>query len=350
MIMAKKDDIQGVQCENADFEIMRRQLARLEKMLTDKFSEVNERIGSITVQTPAFPPPAEPQQPQPIEVSLPDNIASREDIRALSGVIQTLNGTVSLVMKSLAEIQKAFAAMPRPDVEAIATDAAMKAAQATADKVISDLTPKIDGSADKAVRLGAVKTTGISFDDAASIHKTMKEMDKKIDVQKDYARLRKVNRNLVIAIMVLFNIACLLGWGANELWKERKELMRIEWLYRSVRSRINGSYSKFITGMEKKILSGTNEQRDSIKTETVKREETGIPFHNFQPHDDWKPEPPKPKTEKPDPKKEAEIDRFPLPHQRKSRLTPGEIQAIKDMRASPNIPEDAKPELPEGYE
>lgn len=79
-------------------------------------------------------------------------------------------------MKSLAEIQKAFAAMPRPDVEAIATDAAMKAAQAAADKVISDLTPKIDGSADKAVRLGAVKATGISFDDAASIHQTMKEM------------------------------------------------------------------------------------------------------------------------------------------------------------------------------
>lgn len=348
--MAKKDDIQGVQCENADFEIMRRQLARLEKMLTDKFTDVNDRIGNIHVQAPAFPPPAEPQQPQPIEVSLPDNIASREDIRALSGVIQTLNGTVSLVMKSLAEIQKAFAAMPRPDVEAIATDAAMKAAQATADKVVSDLTPKIDGSADKAVRLGAVKATGISFDDAASIHQTMKEMNKKIDVQKDYARLRKVNRNLVIAIMVLFDIACLLGRGANKLWKERKELMRVEWLYRSVRSRINGSYTEYITGMEKEILSGTDEQRDSIKTETVNREETGIPFHNFQPHDDWRPEPPKSQSDEAQTSKDSEADRIPLPHERKSRLTPGEIQAIKDMRASPNIPEDAKPELPEGYE
>lgn len=85
--MAKKDDIQGVQCENADFEIMRRQLARLEKMLTDKFTEINDRIGNIQVQAPAFPPPAEPQQLPPIEVSLPDNIASREDIRALSSVI-----------------------------------------------------------------------------------------------------------------------------------------------------------------------------------------------------------------------------------------------------------------------
>lgn len=348
--MAKKDDIQGVQCENADFEIMRRQLARLEKMLTDKFTEVNERIGSITVQAPAFPPPAEPQQPQPIEVSLPDNIASREDIRALSGIIQTLNGTVSLVMKSLAEIQKAFAAMPRPDVEAVATDAAMKAAKATADKVISELTPKIDGSADKAVRLGAVKTTGISFDDAASIHQTMKEMNKKIDVQKDYARLRKVNRNLVIAIMVLFNIACLLGWGANELWKERKELMRVEWLYRGLRSMINPKDTTSLYGMEQSILSGTKEQRESWQTTIVNHEASGIPFHHFQPHDDWHPKPPQSQSEEPKPAKETEIDRFPLPHQRERRLTPGEIQAIKDMRADPNIPEDAKPDLPEGYE
>lgn len=348
--MAKKDEIQGVQCENADFEIMRRQLARLEKMLTDKFTEVNDRIGSITVQAPAFPPPAEPRQPQPIEVSLPDNIASREDIRALSGVIQTLNGTVSLVMKSLAEIQKAFAAMPRPDVEAVATDAAMKAAQATADKVISELTPKIDGSADKAVRLGAVKTTGISFDDAASIHQSMKEMDKKIDVQKDYARLRKVNRNLFIAIMVLFNIACLLGWGANELWKERNELMRVEWLYRGLRSMINPKDTTSLYGMEQSILSGTKEQRESWQTTVVNHEATGIPFRNFQPHDNWQPKPPKPQPKEPKPAKETEIDRFPLPHQRERKLTPGEIQAIKDMRADPNIPEDAKPELPEGYE
>lgn len=348
--MAKKDDIQGVQCENADFEIMRRQLARLEKMLTDKFTEVNERIGNIQVQAPAFPPQAEPQQPQPIEVSLPDNIARREDIRALSGVIQTLNGTVSLVMKSLAEIQKAFAAMPRPDVEAIAIDAAMKAAQATADKVVSDLTPKIDNSADKAVRLGAVKTTGISFDDAASIHQTMKEMDKKIDVQKDYARLRKVNRNLVIAIMVLFNIACLLGWGANELWKERKELMRVEWLYRGLRSMINPKDTTSLYGMEQSILSGTKEQRESWQTTIVNHETIGIPFRNFQPHDDWKPKPPKQQPKEPKPAKETEIDKFPLPHQRERRLTPGEIQAIKNMRADPNIPEDAKPELPEGYE
>ncbi len=30
-------------------------------------------------------------------------------------------------------------------------------------------------------------------------------------------------------------------------------------------------------------------------------------------------------------------------------LTPGEIEAIKALRANPHIPEDAKPPLPEGY-
>lgn len=348
--MAKKDDIQGVQCENADFEIMRRQLARLEKMLTDKFAEVNDRIGSISVQAPAFPPPAEPQQPQPIEVSLPDNIASREDIRALSGVIQTLNGTVSLVMKSLAEIQKAFAAMPCPDVEAIATDAAMKAAQATADKVVSDLTPKIDGSADKAVRLGAVKTTGISFDDAASIHQTLRETNKKLDVRNQADKLRKTNTRCAIGLIVFFTVSVFLGWWNHNLRQERNELLRVEWLYRSLRSMLNPKDTASLYGMEQSILSGTKEQQESWQATIIDHETIGIPFHHFQPHDDWKPQPPEPQPEESQPVENADADRIPLPHERKSRLTPGEIQAIKDMRANPHIADDAKPELPEGYE
>lgn len=346
MVMAKKDEVQGVQCENADIEILRRQLARLENTLTEKFTEVKEQIGKIPAQQPLFPPPVEPLPQEPIEVNLPDNLAKSGDIKALTGMIQTLNGTVALAVQGLADIKTAFEAMPKPDVQSIAE----KVAKETAREVVDNLTPKIDDSTAKAMRHGVMNAPGISLDDAASIHQTLKETNKRFDTQKDYARLLKVNRNFVIVIMVLFNIACLLGWGANKLWEERNELMRVEWLYRSVRSIINGSYTEYITGMEKKILSGTDEQRDSIKTETVNREETGIPFHNFQPHDDWKPEPPKPKTEKPNPKKEAEIDRFPLPHQRERRLTPGEIQAIKNMRADPNIPEDAKPELPEGYE
>lgn len=344
--MAKKDEVQGVQCENADIEILRRQLARLENTLTEKFTEIKNQIGSIPVQQPVFLPPAEPLPQEPIEVNLPDNLAKSGDIKALTGMIQTLNGTVALAVKGLAEIKKAFEAMPKPDVQSIAE----KVAKETAREVVDNLTPKIDDSTAKAMRHGVMNAPGISFNDAASIHQTLKETNQRFDIQKKYAGLLKVNRNLVIVIIALLNIASFLGWWAKELREQRNELMRVEWLYRGLRSMLNPKDTASINSMEQKILYGTDEQRESWQTTIMEHEAKGIPFRHFQPHDDWKPEPPKPQPEETKPAKETEIDRWPLPHQRKSRLTPGEIQAIKDMRASPNIPEDAKPELPEGYE
>lgn len=344
--MAKKDEVQGVQCENADIEILRRQLARLENTLTEKFTEVKKQIGSIQVQQPVFLPPAEPLPQEPIEVNLPDNLAKSGDIKALTGMIQTLNGTVALAVKGLAEIKKAFEAMPKPDVQSIAE----KVAKETAREVVDNLTPKIDDSTAKAMRHGVMNAPGISFNDAASIHQTLKETNQRFDIQKKYAGLLKVNRNLVIVIIALLNIASFLGWWAKELREERNELMRVEWLYRGLRSMLNPKDTASINSMEQKILYGTEEQRESWQTTIMEHEAKGIPFRHFQPHDDWKPEPPKPQPEETKSAKETEIDRWPLPHQRKSRLTPGEIQAIKNMRASPNIPEDAKPELPEGYE
>ncbi len=348
--MAKKDENQGVQCENADFEIMRRQLARLEKMLTDKFTEVNDRIGNIAVQQPAFPPPAEPQQPQTKEVFIPDNLASRDDIRALSGIIQTLNGTVSLVMKSLAEMQKAFAAMPRPDVDAIVQQVADKAAQEMARKVVDDLTPKIDDSASKAIRMGAVKSPGITLDDAASIHRTLKETNERISVRDNVDKLSRLNRKLLLSLFLSMFVVLGLGCRIFDLRKERGEMLGVEWLYRCLRSTLNKSDTTTLYNLEQTILSGSKEQRESLQTTIVNNEATGIPFNNFQPHDNWKPEPPKPQAAEPKQTQKTEIDRFPLPHQRERRLTPGEVAAIKAMRTDPNIPDDAKPELPDGYE
>lgn len=344
--MAKKDEVQGVQCENADIEILRRQLARLENTLTEKFTEVKKQIAGIPAQQPVFPPPAEPQPQEPIEINLPDNLAKSGDIKALTGMIQTLNGTVALAVKGLADINNAFEAMPKPDVQSIAE----KVAKETAREVVDNLTPKIDDSTAKAMRHGVMNAPGISFDDAASIHQTLKKTNNIFDTQKKYAGLLTVNRNLVMVIIVLFNIVCLLGWWTKELRKERNELVRVEWLYRGLRSMLNPKDTASINSMEQKILYGTDEQREGWQTTIMEHEAKGIPFRHFQPHDDWKPEPPKQQPEGPKTAKETEIDRLPLPHQRERRLTPGEIQAIKDMRADPNIPEDAKPELPEGYE
>ena len=329
--MAKKEEIQGVQCENADFEIIRRQLARLEKMLTDKFSEVNDRIESITVQAPAFPPPAEPQQPHPIEVSLLDNIASSEDIRALSGVIQTLNGTVSLVMKSLAEIQKAFAAMPRPDVQSIVQETAYAMAQ----QLVGSLSPKIDDSVSKAMKKGAANASGISLNDAASIHRTLKETNERIDAGKSVDKVNKWNLRLklglLVSVFVVFGLCC---W-IYDLSKERDELLGVEWLYRGIRSLWDDDET--ITSMEKRVLSGTDKQREGWQTETVNREQSGIPFRYFQPHDDWQPEPPKAKEQ---PKNNDDsggwFDWMFTP-------TENEKAAQEAVRNNPNIPEGAKP-------
>lgn len=328
--MAKKDDIQGVQCENADFEIMRRQLARLEKMLTDKFTEVNDRIGNIQVQTPAFPPPAEPQQPQPIEVSLPDNIASHEDIRALSGVIQTLNGTVSLVMKSLAEIQKAFAAMPRPDVQSIAEEVAKNTAQ----KVTEELTPKIENSASDAVLMGVVKAPGITPDDAASIHQTLKETNRRICVRDNVDKLSKRNLKLELCVFIFSFVVFGLGCWIYDLRKERDELLGVEWLYRCIRSLWDDDET--ITSMEKRVLSGTDKQREDWQTETVNREPSGIPFRYFHPHDDWQPEPPKAKEQPQNDDSGGWFDWLYTP-------TENEKAAQEAVRNNPNIPEGAKP-------
>ena len=341
--MAKKDEVQGVQCENADIEILRRQLARLENTLTEKFTEVKKQIGSIPAQQPVFPPPAEPQLQEPIEVSLPDNLAKSGDIKALTGMIQTLNGTVALVMQGLADIQTAFAAMPKPDIQSVAEKAAKEAAENEARNVISELSPKIENSVRDALLTGVIKSPGISFNDAASIHGTLREIKVELN-QND--KVRKTNRWLLIMLMIFFSLSALFGWLYYEMRQERNGLIRVEWLYRAVRSMMKDTAP--IETMENEIISGTDEKRESWQTTIVEREKDKKPSPFFHPHDDWKPGP-DPKKEQPKPK-DAEIDRIPLPHQRKTRLTPGEIQAIKDMRASPNIPEDAKPELPEGYE
>ncbi len=346
--MAKKEETQGVQCENTDIELLCRQLARLEKTLTDNFTAVSNQIDNLNIPAqPMFPPPAEPQQPQPIDVNLPSNLAKSEDIRILSGMVQTLNGTVSLVMKSLAEMQKAFNAIPVPDVQAITEKAATEAAEKASRNVINELSPKIDNSTRDALLTGVIKAPGITLDDAGSIHRTLRQINKELETRNQNDKVRKTNRRLLVVLIIFINLTFLFGWATYELWQQRNELIRVEWLYRAVRTMFKGT--THIEKIEKEIITGTDEQRESWQTTIVANEKDNHPSPYFKPHDDWKPKPPKPKRKQKKPK-DVEIDRFPLPHQRKSRLTPGEIQAIKDMRANPNIPDDAKPPLPEGYE
>lgn len=334
--MAKKEEPQGVQCENTDIELLRRQLSRLEKTLTDNFAEVSNQIGNLNIQAqPMFPPPAAPQQSQPIEVNLPSNLAKSEDIRILSGMIQTLNGTVSLVMKSLVEMQQAFNAIPVPDVQAITEKAATEAAEKASRNVINELSPKIDNSTRDAILTGVIKAPGITLDDAGSIHRTLRQMNNELETRNRNDKVRKTNRRLSIGVMIFINLSFLFGWATYELWQQRDELIRVEWLYRAVRTMFKDTAS--IEKLEKEIISGTDEQHESWQTTIVANEKDKQPSPYFRLHDDWKPKPPKKK----DTMEEGDdsgglFDWLYTP-------TDNERAAQEAVRNNPNIPEGAKP-------
>lgn len=330
--MAKKEEPQGVQCENTDIELLRRQLARLEKTLTDNFTEISNQIGNLNIPAqPMFPPAAEPQPPQPIEVNLPRNLAKSEDIRTLSGMIQTLNGTVSLVMKSLAEMQRAFNAIPVPDVQAITEQAATEAAEKASRNVINELSPKIDNSTRDALLTGVIKAPGITLDDAGSIHHTLRQINNELETRNQNDKVRKTNHRLCIGLMIFVILTFLFGWATYELWQQRDELIRVEWLYRAVRTMADNPSA--IGELEKGIISGSEEQRESWQTTIVERETDKTPSPYFQPHDDWKPEPPKQEDNE---DSGGWFDWLYTP-------TENERAAQEAVRNNPNIPEGAKP-------
>lgn len=83
----------------------------------------------------------------------------------------------------------------------------------------------------------------------------------------------------------------------------------------------------------------------------MKSEKNGYKFTCFFPHDDWQPKKKKDPLQEATPvQSKSKPDELPMPHKSPTRYTPGEIEAIKQMRANPHIPDDAKPPLPEGYE
>ena len=348
--MAKKDEPQNMQCENVDIELLRRQLARLETMITDKFCEVRDLIENSPAQTPVFPPPAEPAEPLPVEVNLPDNLARSEDICNMVGIIKTLNGTVSLVMQGLAELQTVFKAMPKPNVEAIAQSAAVTVASRLGNDYLGKITDKIDSGLSKSYTNGQSRATAIGHDDASAINSRLSRIEDSIAMRNKTAHKNKVIRILSYCLVGMVALVSILGWYSSNVRSERNELLKIEWLYRLERAQC--SNQKFINRIEQEILHGNEEDFEEWKTIIVGKEAKGLEFVYFAPHDNWKPKQKEPSPEQksnqpPQPTEHKKTTT--LPHKQKSNLTPGEIEAIKALRADPNIPEDAKPPLPEVY-
>lgn len=98
----------------------------------------------------------------------------------------------------------------------------------------------------------------------------------------------------------------------------------MEWLYRW--SRIEKADTEEYQDFERRMLDGKKVERNGMKAKIFNMERSAPQFLNFRPVDDWTPEPPEsPKAAEPEQSKpKAESKPKPLPHEQRSRQTPGE--------------------------
>ncbi len=100
-----------------------------------------------------------------------------------------------------------------------------------------------------------------------SINTNLREINEGLANLNDCARLRKWNRILMIAVTVLFVISAGAIYWITSLRSERDELVNVEWLYRYVRPSILNP--KTLADLEARMFDGTDEQRDSIKSDAL---------------------------------------------------------------------------------
>lgn len=266
-----------------------------------------------------------PTSAQPVEykVSIPDDIVRKKDLEAAVTKIteRQLTSAGSVTISPMTALEK--------------TDYTKSIQDAISKKVAEPLSEIKSELADQNKRL-ANKVANIQLE----------------------TENKKLRCGLIILVGWAFIATVVTVWNMIEGHSEMEHLKRVEWLYRW--SRINRPDTEEFQDFERRMLSGTKEEREGLKTKIFHLERKAPQFQYFRPVDDWQPEPPKEEeAEKSDTdtdgvqtkeEQSPQTTSKPLPHERKSNLTPGEIAAIKAMRANPHIPEDAKPSLPEGYE
>lgn len=344
--MAKKDNNPPVpQCENMDMELLRRQMQRLETALM----EIKNEMANVATKVSAHGMlPATPEPMEMPEIEIPDNLAKSEDVATLAGIIQTMNGSMALVVQGMAELKKAFEAMPKPEDK---TDEIVeKASEVFVSKVTSNLTPIIEKGHKESYYNGRKQYEGISVKDASDIYSQINGLRTDEDLKGKLAKRDKTIKILAIVIIGLVDTIFGLGLWINSLRTENKEYAAIEWMYRAQRAQTHMA-EDIVTDIERTFLHGDRETREKWQEVIMESEKNGYKFTCFFPHDDWQPtkeeHPPQEATPA---QSQSKPDVLPMSHKTPTRFTPGEIEAIKQMRANPHIPDDAKPPLPEGYE
>lgn len=333
--MAKKDNFpNGVQCENADNEILRRQVQRLSENLADFTSKFNEWMENQSLQQPMLPMSPEPVEQGPLEASLPSNLARTEDLETIAKAVGKLNTTMSTIMDTLSKMNSAKAQQQTPG-----TSETKELIETTAEQCgktfIEKTDEKIKSALNTAYVRGQKAAIGISYEDAATIGSRLGNIEESIVQGKRNSRMKTAIWILSVTVAGLIAAVVLLGIDDHDVRKERNELRNVEWLYRDVRSCLK-QMPQWLIADEKKMLYGTDEQRDSIKTEIFNREATSPQFLYFKPHDHWTPPPKKTKQQEEKNDTGHWYDVFFTP-------TENEKAAQEALRNNPNIPEGAKP-------
>lgn len=292
------------------------QIDDLQKKVTDH----GTRIETLETQAMAIPPAQTSAVPSEVKVVLPDDIARKSDI----------DEAVTLI------VGKCKAGESQPAAPASITVSPMSALEKA----------EFEKTTRQAVKAEIEDSRKIVRDNNSMLRTIANRINR---ADNEDAMRRKLY--VTIGGYVVYTI--LLIVTLVELHKQDTQiehLKRVEWLYRW--SRIDVKDTEEYQDFERRMLNGKKEEREGMKAKIFSMERNAPQFLYFRPVDDWTPEPPEPpKAEEPEPSKQkAEPQPKPLPHEQRSRLTPGEVQAIKDMRANPHIPADAKPKLPEGYE
>jgi hypothetical protein len=291
------------------------QIDGLQKTVTNHTT----RIETLETKAKATPPPQAPAEPTEIKVVIPEDIARKSDI----------DNAVTRIVGSCKTGENQSSSPVSVTVSPL------------------DVLEKVEF--DKKIRKAVKDEIGNMENTVTGNNAILKRMEVWQNSSDNETTLR--NKLLAFKILVIAYSAVLIGFGVAFFYQDNKieHLKRVEWLYRW--SRIGKADTEEYQDFERRMLDGKKEERNGMKTKIFNMERNAPQFLYFRPVDDWTPEPPEPpKAAEPEQSKpKVESKPKPLPHEQRSRLTPGEIEAIKKVRASPHIPEDAKPELPEGY-
>ncbi|MCM1337067.1 MAG: hypothetical protein NC214_05250 [Candidatus Amulumruptor caecigallinarius] len=119
-------------------------------------------------------------------------------------------------------------------------------------------------------------------------NRRMDRIEKKLPSIGELARLRLIKWILVGSHVFL---SILIVIGVIVYHNDIEHLKRVEWLYRW--SRINRPDTEEYQDFERRMLQGTKEEREGMKTKIFNLERKAPQFIYFKPSDDWQPEPPK---------------------------------------------------------